>query len=276
MFNICFASGESVPYFAEVARLLQYSLEDLGHSCRVSVGEVAHGAVNILLDYHKIRNGDVLWGYRYVPFQLEQLADAAFSLHEERLALLRNAFCIWEYSAVNMAHLQPYGLPVLHLPVGWHPRLDVLDHDAPKDIDVLFYGFVNERRKRVLDALANAGVNLRVLQGVFGRERDACIERAKLVLNLHYYETGILETVRLSYLLNNGVCVLTEQATDNPFAQLGLATAPYGSLVPACLRLLKKDDARRELAGRNSRRFAREWDMRRLLRPVLAAMAARG
>ena len=44
------------------------------------------------------------------------------------------------------------------------------------------------------------GINLHILQGVYGAERDAWIVRSKVVLNIHYYMPASLEAPRLGYL----------------------------------------------------------------------------
>ena len=101
---------------------------------------------------------------------------------------------------------------------------------------MLFYGMVNERRRQVLQNLESR-CRLAVLTGVFGAERDALIARAKIVLNLHYYETCILEQTRVSYLLNNGACVVSEDSPSNPYEGM-IATAPREKLADLCLEWL--------------------------------------
>jgi hypothetical protein len=58
--------------------------------------------------------------------------------------------------------------------------------------------------------------------------------------------------VRVSYLLANRLCVVSEVGFDrtleDPFAK-GVAFAPYGELVAACRFLVDRPDARRRIAG---------------------------
>jgi hypothetical protein len=52
---------------------------------------------------------------------------------------------------------------------------------------------------------------------VWGPARDELIARAKVVLNLHYYEAAIFEQVRVSYLLNNEALVISESSEFVPY-----------------------------------------------------------
>ena len=143
--------------------------------------------------------------------------------------------------------------------------------EADKDIDVLFYGAVNERRARVLEAIEAAGARLKTVTGVYAAERDAMVARSRIVLNLHYYPMKILETVRVSYLLNNGCFVLSEESQVNPYARVGLFCRPYEKLASTCGSLLERPEEIRTLALRNHQRFKTLFPMTEMLRRVLAA-----
>jgi hypothetical protein len=121
---------------------------------------------------------------------------------------------------------------------------------------------MNERRHRILNALGERGLNVIHLFDVYGQERDTAIARAKVVLNMHYYETAIFEVVRVSYLLANGVCVVTEGMTDDidlaPFAG-GLAIADETELVERCAELVADERQRESLAMRGFRIMSSRW-----------------
>jgi hypothetical protein len=120
-----------------------------------------------------------------------------------------------------------------------------------KDIDVLFYGSLNERRGAILDELRRLGVKVVSLFDVYGAERDEAIGRAKIVLNVHFYEAAIFESVRVSFLLANGACVLSEGDERDPDLEPflgGLAVEPYQGLVRRCLSLLGNETERDRLA----------------------------
>ena len=120
-----------------------------------------------------------------------------------------------------------------------------------KDIDVLFYGSMNERRKKVLDQLSANGLNVVVLFGKYGSERDEYIARSKIIINIHYYEAKVFEIVRTSYLLANKCFVVSEEGNDSnleePFVQ-GIAFSSYTQLVDTCMKYLKDKTAREKIA----------------------------
>ena len=63
-------------------------------------------------------------------------------------------------------------------------------HSAEKNIDVLFYGEVHERRLKVLEGLRNRGLAVDFVRGVFGADLVLLISRSKVVLNMHYSNQG--------------------------------------------------------------------------------------
>jgi hypothetical protein len=136
------------------------------------------------------------------------------------------------------------------VPVGYAPVLSRIEPRPHEDIDVLFYGDVSARRKRVLDAVSASGLNLVIASDVYGAERDALIARAKLVLNIHNHD-GIkaLETARVFYLLANRKAIVTELKPDvsiDEDLRRAMVGAPYADLVSACI----------DLAGDATRRAA--------------------
>jgi hypothetical protein len=87
---------------------------------------------------------------------------------------------------------------------------------------------------------------------------------------MHFYTAQILEQVRVSYLLNNGCFVLSEDAPHNPYEGC-MVTVPYGELVDRCLHYLRHPEERERVAREGQARFARR-PMVEYLRPVLEAV----
>ena len=53
------------------------------------------------------------------------------------------------------------------------------------------------------------------LSSIFNIKWDILINRSKIVLNIHYYEQGSLETHRIEYLCSKAKCVISEYSTDS-------------------------------------------------------------
>jgi len=265
MFNICYADESSVRFFLETGQLLACALEELGRSCTASIGFLREDRTNILLDYHRIRYDEGLKRFRYIPFQLEQLSENCGHFDANAAALLQNATCVWDYAEENARFLEGFGVRPVLVPLGHHARMRRIAEDAGKDVDVLFYGALNERRQEVLDAIRAAGLRLKVLCGVFGEERDGWIARSKIVVNIHYYPMMIMETVRLSYLLSNRAFILSENSPVNPLRNVGLPCMRREDLAAACLRFAADDALRDDIRRKNAAAFAARYDMARII-----------
>lgn len=168
---------------------------------------------------------------------------------------------VWDYSAENVRRLRELGAQsVRHVPLGYVPEL-VRIAPLAEDIDVLFYGSVNPRRQKVLDALRERGLKVATLFGCYGEERDRAIARAKVVLSVHFYPAKIFEIVRVAYLLTNSKAVVAECGPDTHLdAQLreALCGVAYDGLVEACVELVSNAGKRTELAERARRMFAQQ------------------
>ena len=167
---------------------------------------------------------------------------------------------VWDYSDENIRRFAALGIEsARHVPLGFVPELARIPR-AEADIDVLFYGSVNERRKRILDALAHCGLKVVSLFGVYGAERDRMIARAKVVLSVHFYEAKIFEIVRAAYLFTNAKALVAECGPDTVVdAELrdAMCAVPYERLVDTCVELVHDTARRRALGEQAQRLFAR-------------------
>ena len=133
--------------------------------------------------------------------------------------------------------------------IGFHPRLNRISKDKKKDINVLFYGSLKERRKKILVKLVEAGLNVKHLFGVYGAQRDEYISRAKIVLNCHHFNAKIFEIVRVHYLVNNNIPVISELHHDTkiePFWKSIINGVPIENIADECKRLANDDIKRLE------------------------------
>lgn len=232
--------------FHEMAELISYSLEDLGFHAPISENRVSKSATNILLGAHLLP----LEAIKRIPvntivLNTEQLGVGPKKWNNKVLFLMGRCFS-WDYSFDNISKLQSIGVRSPHwLKIAYHAKLNRIPVDTEKDIDVLFYGGINTARARILEGLTDSGLNVKHLSGVFGAERDAFIARSKIVLNLHQYDTKILEIVRIHYLMNNSKVVLTQYDHDSVGGEAykaGLVLAPYEQLVDRAVALLQSKD----------------------------------
>lgn len=248
--------NEHGPIFAELIDLLADSLEQLGHPVEVSVNRLVGDRLNLLVgatvflrpaDFATIQSS----AKHCILFQLEALhgAEGFAPKFPAYVDFLKIPLQIWDYSPANFPFLAAQGCPdVRHIPLGHSARLQRIPQIEPgqRDIDVLFCGSITERRKLVLNALKARGVRVKVLFGCYGAERDREIARARIVLNVHQFETPHLEELRLSYLLNNRCFVISETCDRDPYGG-GVVFRDYPDLVETCVsHLADGRDADRE------------------------------
>ncbi len=240
-----------VAAFFEVAEALSSGLKALGHECAVTTRGDIPGCQHIVLGSNLLLEYPLQIAKDAILYNLEQIDMGSSWLRPELIALFKR-HRVWDYSRRNAKALAELGVKVEQVvPVGYAPELTRIQHAAKKDIDVLFFGSLNDRRKAVIDGFQSAGVNVMAVFGAYGVKRDALIGRAKLVLNVHYYEAKVLEIVRLQYLLANKVAVLSERGADAAEdAELadGVAFADYGQIVAEGVRLLGAPEERDALA----------------------------
>lgn len=240
--------------FQEVAETLVHGLRALGHDVVLTDDPRPPGRRPILLGANLLAKLRQKPARGAILYQLEQIDAGSAWLTPEYKALLAS-HPVWDYSARNAARYAALGLPAPRVvPIGYVPQLTRIAPAPDQDVDVLFYGSVNERRQRILDALRARGLRVEAPFGLYGEPRDRLIARAKVVLNVHFYEAKVFEVVRVSYLLANRKCVVSERGADAAEErefERGVAFAAYDGLVETCARLCADPALRaaRERAG---------------------------
>lgn len=252
-FNICIIRPQGYLWssvFMELAELIAYSLEDVGHSVRVTENYLHPTGKNLIIGCHLI---DISLTHQIpsgsIIFNTEQVGAGPEIWNQRVLHFVRN-FESWDYSERNIEQFKSLGIRCpKRFKFGYHPKLNRISKDIAKDIDVLFYGAMNERRTAVLDTLEQSGLRVKRLFGVFGPERDSFIARAKVVLNMHQHDTKDFEIVRAHYLMNNQKAILTQfdfETNIDPDYKDGLILANYQQLVSVCVSTLQSDETLKE------------------------------
>ena len=158
---------------------------------------------------------------------------------------------IWDCSERNISRY-PKDVSVKYVPMGYHPSMKRFERKPQKkrDIDVVFCGWPNERRAVILNEMRRQGLRVEVPSySVWGKERDELIARAKLALDMRYYEDGIFPALRSLHLVSNGVPVLAETSPEMPLWVKNHVT--YDKLVSRAIELLR-DEAQREAQAAES------------------------
>ena len=127
-----------------------------------------------------------------------------------------NIKCIGEYKMLNYLfdkkniNKKTIFLPPLYSPIIEQIYNNVNTTNSKKTIDILFYGSINTRRKKILDYLKQS-FNIKIINTSNYKQLLNYIHKSKIILILHYYEMSkSLDLYRLFYLLPNKAFVIHE------------------------------------------------------------------
>lgn len=156
-------------------------------------------------------------GEKRVVFQLEQTVSSRW-FTPEYLHMLENSLAVLDYSLVNIEFLAEKGIAyphVFYLPIGASLETKNSLSSERKEYDFLFYGdyYSSPRRAKLIEALQSR-FQVKLCNNAFGEEMHEIIRKARVVVNIHYYENALLEMPRIQECLSQGVPVLSESAQD--------------------------------------------------------------
>jgi len=277
-----------VQCFMDHVRAMAAALRTLGHEAEYASEEalkrggrlILWGANQLVEDPNASKDPKHL---QLIPpdaivFQAEQVSAIAEPTYFIQSWLQYRNFSVWDYAESNVKALKHLGIDRAVLcPLGYHPSMTMIEPAADQDIDVLFYGSSGGRRRDILAALNESDMHVVCIganASLFGKERDAFIARAKVVLNLHYYERGIFEIFRCSHLFANRVCVVNEaggrDAGLEDLAQRCTAYTPREHLIERCREMVESPHRRLMIAEQAFEEF-KKIDLAENVRAALAA-----
>lgn len=197
--------------FLDVARALRHGLRRIGLNPILSKNRLRSDCINWILGGHLGFQPALLDRYRCVMVNLEQIGHGGAALPREYPELLRSC-PVLDYDPGNLSAYRIPGIPAGLFEFSHVPYLDPSALPiAERPIDLLFYGSVNERRRRLFDRIEAAGIPVTHFdKPIYADERDHYIRNAKAVLNCSFYESRRFEQVRAFHCLSLGTPVVTE------------------------------------------------------------------
>jgi hypothetical protein len=170
------------------------------------------------------------------------------------------------------------GIPSTFIPIGWHP---LWGHDLgrKRDIDVLFLGIVDDRRRPILEAVkamlnANGFSFMNIEEGCAGREREELLSRTRISLDIPRIPWE-MAGMRFLMSMGCGAMVISSWEGDSaPYiAGRHLVCASAGNFASTVEHYLRNEDQRLRIAGDGHAFVTGELTMDRSLRDVLAMAA---
>lgn len=157
---------------------------------------------------------------KIIIYQLEQLMGLQTWQPVDRIINnLRGASEIWDYDYLNVHFLETnYGIKTDKIvPLLYTKSLETISNNENPSIDVLFYGFLNERRFKIFQMLQGQLYGRIKIVWVYGSfDLDNHVADSKVILNLHAAEPwNRQEQVRMFYPVINGKTVVSEVSQRN-------------------------------------------------------------
>jgi SAM-dependent methyltransferase len=197
------------------ARFVRHQLRRLGAEVTMAKNRLRADALNIVFGAHLGFPPE--WRERHACLfvNLEQLGMGGAEVSPSYLKLLKTSGVI-DYDTANVSAYvaDPADVPIIPFT---HARYledrsgDLLPlQDRP--IDLLFFGSMNERRRRFIERVESAGATVAMFdKPLYLNERDNYVRQAKAVLNCHFYDCAKFEQVRAFHCLSLGTPVIAER-----------------------------------------------------------------
>lgn len=217
--NVFYRVGDPMTILATkhtvyIAKLLEHCLLKLGIMVNICTEEPEKygDEVHIIICPQMFKH----FPSRYIAFQMEQTVSSRW-LSDEYFNILMNAYAVFDYSLVNIDYFKKnteFGKMFYYLPVDFLPEAQRTSQEF--EYDVVFYGDPNnERRRLMLDKLSNC-FNVKIISEVFGEELYKELSKAKIIINIHYYENALLETTRIYEALSLGTSIIISERSNDP------------------------------------------------------------
>ena len=278
MINICIIKPNNYIHslaYLEIAELLHYSVLELNKSSKISYNfiDINPKVKNIIFGAHLL-NDDMINSIpsNTIIFNTEQI-ESINEIWKRRILLLASKGIIfWDYSNHNLdLLLTKLNVKGRLFEIGFQKNLQRIKMNDNKEVDVLFYGSLNNRREKIINNLLKKNVKVKCLFGVYGKDRDDWIGKSKIVLNLHYYESKIFEIVRIFYLLTNAIPIVSEvdenTKLNNNYLK-GIKGSNYEDVEKNILSLLE-NEKERKLIGLNGFNIIKKYPQINFTKSIL-------
>lgn len=129
---------------------------------------------------------------------------------------------IWDYSESNIELWNSIGIyNTRYVPPKIWPEYQktILGYNKTNEylFDIGFCGWVHgDRRVKALSKIAESGLNIKIIDGLYGDSRDSLLANCKILLNIHFdHNYRIFEKIRCFPWLDTGKIVVSENSLDN-------------------------------------------------------------
>jgi hypothetical protein len=194
---------ENADYLSKELNIpITYNLEPLKEYIVFS----AHDAAKDLLEF-QIRNKT-----KYIIYQSENIESVYFK-NKYYIELLKHNKVL-NYSAYTaMKMIELYNIPT----AGYFQfNYKKMYSSKPRDIDLLFFGTMTQKRYDILKEIQNRFpyLKIEVVGDVFGDALTQLLLRTEYVLNISAYDNSVLETHRINKAISCGCYIISNYSVD--------------------------------------------------------------
>jgi GT2 family glycosyltransferase len=234
-----FVTSKSNLFIREIADLLCAGFRAAGCEAQLLIDQIpaektVEDKIQIVVTPHEFYN---LFLRNKLPWEkIQRITNHLFLLgteqpesewFESNLLVAPHARSMLDIHLAGVAAYRARGLPCFHLPLGYHPLLEQTDAPAKpeRDLDICVLAAMTDRREEFIaanaDFFAARNCHVRFVPIGFAKteetrsylsvpQRNALLQRAKILLNVHYSQLQYFEWHRALVALANRCCLITE------------------------------------------------------------------
>jgi glycosyltransferase involved in cell wall biosynthesis len=275
-----FVTSKSNLFIREIANLLCAGFRAAGCEAQLLIDQIPaekteEGKIQIVVTPHEFFN---LFLRDKLPWEkMQRLTNRLFLLGTEQpesewfdsnLVVAPHARAMLDIHLSGVAAYRARGLPCFHLPLGYHPLLEQSDVPAKskRDLDICVLAAMTDRREEFIaanaDFFAARNCHIRFVPIGFAKteetrsylpipQRNALLQRAKILLNVHYSDLRYFEWHRALIAMANRCCLVSE--TCEGFEPLvpgkHFVMAKADDLTACCEYYLEHEDERKAITA---------------------------
>jgi hypothetical protein len=152
---------------------------------------------------------------------------------------------VWDYSLENIKNFKKNGIyNVKHVPFclwdDYKRKIESYNVTKNYEYDVVFVGWINERRDLILNKLKQNGIKvLTIHYDLFGEERYKMISKSKILLNIHFTEDyNIFESYRCFPWIETNKIIVSENSLDN---DIRCVNVDYENIVDTIIKIINNN-----------------------------------
>lgn len=176
-----------------------------------------------------------------------------------------NIKLILDYSQENINFIKSkFNIPIIFCPPMYSPVIEnKVNNNQEKEYDILFYGSLNDRRKKILNQLEKNYKTILYCNKDNNKLFDL-MGKSKIIVIINFYERNLpYDFYRISFLLTNKVFFIQEDVKkENKCINLDIPMSSYDKFNENCKKYLTlTQDERDKICNKNYEHFKKHFNL---------------